>query len=820
MTDRADDDGPQLRADWFQALAETAPVGIVVLRRGRFLYANPGASQLSGYPIDELLQMGPTDLVAPEDLERATAEEVARREGLKTHEPFEVRLRRADGEERWLSITIAPTDFDGVTGGLATAIDVTESKRAALELRDSRERLELAQRAGRSVSWDWQLNDDSMVFSSYAKTLYGVSELAVPKTGAELMALLPPRDREVLREALRSALSTREPFAIEHRAQRPDGGFLWLAVRGQAIFDENDHCSRIIGVSADITLRKAAEADLTREREKAHVTLRAIADGVIRTDAEGRVDYLNPSAEKLTGFSTAEAAGRPIQEVYRVMDEATGGPRADPVELCLAENRLVAPARGSVLRRRDGTELAIQDSVAPVHDTDGSVIGAVVAVTDLTRLRGLEREMAFLATHDPLTGLLNRSEFEKQLTESIILARGSSRTDCLCYMDLDDFKVVNDSCGHMAGDEMLRQLSGVLQSTIRRGDVLGRLGGDEFGVLLRGCEPESARTIANGLLEAVQGFKFFWEDRAFEVGASIGVVPVTAASGNLSEVLGAADTACYVAKDRGRNRIHMFVPGDAEVAARHMEMRWVQRLTRALEEDQFVLFHQPIVSVASPSETVAFEILLRLKGEDGEIALPSEFIPAAERYHLMPSIDRWVVGHALEAIERIPAGGGRLDSCFTVNLSGQSLGEPGFLDDLVARLQATDVPLNRVCFEITETAAVSNIVQARKLIETVRGFGCRFILDDFGSGMSSFAYLRSLPVDLLKIDGALIRHSDKDAVQREMITAIHRIGRVMDISTIGESVETEAVLATLKQIGVDFAQGYWVGRPTPLTDLR
>ena len=698
-----------------------------------------------------------------------------------------------------------------VLGMLAILAEVLtgafERQRAELELLASRERLELAQKAGRSVVWEWDIDSDRIVLPPVSIELFDVSPEEIPKSGIELMRLIPPADQERIHDALRRTIHHGAPYLVEHRIISPAGHTRWMAVRGQLITDERGR--RILGVSADVTEHKLAEEALLAEQERAAITLASIGDGVVRTDAQGRVDYLNPVAEQLTGCPLAKALGRPIGQVYQLVDEATGAPRPNPVERCLAEGQVVVRLTGhSLLLRSDGEQFAVRDSAAPVRDRSGVIIGAVLVVQDVTQLRGLEREMLYLARHDSLTGLINRRELERQL-EAAISSAAAGRHHCFCYLDLDEFKLVNDSCGHVAGDELLRQLTALLAGHVRASDVLARLGGDEFGVLLRDCTLQGAAAAADNLCRAVRQFRFGWEDRIFEIGVSIGVVPITAESGTLTQVLSAADSACYVAKEQGRNRVHLYQPDDHAMAARYGEMQWVHRIQRGFEDRRFHLFHQPIKACTAGPEMS--EILLRLRGEDGELLSTPSFIAAAERYHLIRTIDRWVVEEALQAIGR--KGGDRV---YAVNLSGQSIGDPGFLDYLLARVRHGPVSPSRLCFEITETASIANLARARQFITALKEVGCRFVLDDFGSGVSSFAYLRSLPVDFLKIDGESVRHLSSDPVQHALVQSIHQVGHLMGLVTIAESVEDEETWEALRAMGVDYGQGYWLGMPEPL----
>jgi diguanylate cyclase (GGDEF)-like protein len=446
------------------------------------------------------------------------------------------------------------------------------------------------------------------------------------------------------------------------------------------------------------------------------------------------------------------------------------------------------------------------------------VIGAVLVFHDVSRARTLARQLAHQASHDFLTGLVNRHEFERRVGRALSRAQQEAVTHALCFLDLDQFKVVNDTCGHVAGDELLRQLASALQKKVRRRDTLARLGGDEFGVLLEHCPPGQATRVAHDLLETVQELRFVWEGKPFALGASVGVVPITGESESLAAVLRDADAACYAAKERGRNRVHYYEPNDAIMAVRQGEMQWVSRITSALEEHRFRLYGQAIVPLTPrQSERTRVEVLLRLIERDGSLIAPGAFIPAAERYNLMAAVDRWVVREVVSLYGRHRLSGAK--PIASINLSGASLGDPSMLAFVREQLARHDLPPETLCFEITETAAIANLAQAAHFIRELKAMGCWFALDDFGSGMSSFAYLQSLPVDYLKIAGAFLRHIENDPVEYAMVEAINRVGHVMRLKTVAEGVESLETLETLRKLGVDYAQGYAISEPLPLEDL-
>ena len=569
--------------------------------------------------------------------------------------------------------------------------------------------------------------------------------------------------------------------------------------------------------------KKRAEDALFLEQVRAQVTLESIGDGVITTNAAGKIVYMNPVAEQYTEWKKADAQGLPLAEVFKIFDEDSNRLEEYPIHYCLQEGRVIRHDSHHLLMSHDGGKIEIQDSAAPIRDRDGVILGAVVVFHDVTEIQGMARRMAFLASHDPLTGLLNRREFETRLQQVLQKAHTGDRDHALLYLDLDQFKIVNDTCGHIAGDELLKQLAHHMQKEIRASDVLARLGGDEFGVVLEDCTIDKAHQIADLLRQSVKDFRFLWEGRTFEIGVSIGLVPIQRDSGSITEVLSAADSACYVAKDHGRNRIHIYQPGDRALAKRRGEMQWVHRLREGLENNSFDLYCQAIIPLRQePTATGRFyEILVRVQDED--LVLPAAFIPAAERYHLMPSIDRWVISTVFAMLEksqtRSAKQGTEVGTRFAINLSGQSLGDDTFLEFVMQQFAQHRINPATICFEITETAAVANLARARDFIARFKGMGCQFALDDFGSGLSSFGYLKSLSVDYLKIAGDFIEGMIEDAVDLAMVDAINQIGHVMGITTIAESVEKAPILNKLREMGVDYAQGRGIDTPKPLHQI-
>ncbi len=643
-------------------------------------------------------------------------------------------------------------------------------------------------------------------------------ELELKRAGRTITHYVQPKDRERLIATLETEGQLRD---FEYALRRRDGTVIVVVENSRVVNDSAGERLYYEGTITDVTERKAAEQALFEEKERAQVTLQSIGDAVITTDAGGHVDYLNPVAEELTGWENRAARGHPIEKIVELLDDETREPADNPVSRCLREGRVTGLAANTVLISRRGQEVAIQDSAAPILDRNGEVIGAVMVFHDVSKERRLHRKLSYYASHDSLTGLINRREFEDRLSAAVKeSARDADLTFALLYMDLDQFKVVNDTCGHSAGDQLLRQLSELLQVRVRTTDVLARLGGDEFAVLLADCAITQAMQVAEDLREAIADYRFNWRDGAMGVGVSIGVVPITGEDDSVASLLSAADVACYVAKDLGRNRIHIYQEGDA--ADRHKEMQWVARVTQACEEDRFELFYQPIVPIISSNARRYrhYELLIRMRGEQGHLIPPSEFIPAAERYNLMSTVDRWVIHRALaELAYRPEAADAGEPYTLAINLSGNSLNDAKFLDFVIAELSSQDLPDGAICFEITETAAVSNLSNVVHFMDTLKDLGCMFSLDDFGSGLSSLTYLKNLPVDYLKIDGHFIKNVTRDRVDESMVEAITKMARAMGIETIAERVDSREVLEKLADIGVAFAQGYYIAVPRSVADL-
>jgi diguanylate cyclase (GGDEF)-like protein/PAS domain S-box-containing protein len=793
----------------FRALAETTHSAIFVWRDA-FLYVNPAACEISGYSPAEMLGLPCwLDLIHPDDRKILQARGAARLRGEPVPPRYEFRIVTRHGEERWLEMSAGRIVYQSQPAVLGSAFDITERKRAEQALRESETNLRtLAANAHDGILV--HLNG-RIVFAN--RRLAEISGFALEELlSLSIADLVRADEADKLWQRFQSRLRGEVvPDQYETIAQRKDGAQFPVEVTAALTHWEGQPAA--IVVVRDITGRKHAEAELFRQKERLQVTLESISDGVITTDVDGRIEYLNPVAEDLTGWTGGEAIGQPLVEVLRAFDENKHKSLPDPVRRCLAEQRRIYFPEGVLLRHRDGVgEHAVELTVSPLRDPAGKVRGTALALHDMTTVRKMARELAWQARHDSLTGLINRGEFEVRLAQAIESARHDGIQHALCYLDLDQFKIVNDTCGHVAGDELLKQLTARLQARVREADTLARLGGDEFGILLERCPIDDARATADILREVVKRFRFAWQDKVFEIGASIGVVPISADCGSLVDVLSAADSACYVAKDQGRNRIHVYQPQDSALAQHRGEMQWVHRVSQALDEDRFRLFLQRAVPLIDAEHDNYCEILVRMVDEQGGMVPPMAFIPAAERYQMMPALDRWVLKAALAALREQDPSLSDISVC-AINLSGQSLCDDHFLNSVVGILDDADVDPARICFEITETAAIANLSRATRFINIIKGMGCRFALDDFGSGLSSFSHLKHLPVDFLKIDGSFVRDMIRDPVDAAMVEAINRIGHVMGIRTIAEAVESDAVLNRLRELRVGYAQGTHVAPP-------
>ncbi|WP_126444340.1 EAL domain-containing protein [Sulfuricystis multivorans] len=562
--------------------------------------------------------------------------------------------------------------------------------------------------------------------------------------------------------------------------------------------------------------------ELATEKERWRITLASVGDGVIVTDADGDVAFMNPVAERLSGWPLPEARGKPIETVMPLIHEETRAQQPNPARLALRTGETQAMANHTLLIARDGREIPVHDSAAIVpsvaHDTPGQPCGAVLVFRDDSERRALLRELRLMAFHDPLTGLPNRRALVGRIERALRQVREDGRSHVFCYIDLDQFKLVNDTCGHAAGDALLVEIVGLMQSAVPAPEgaeksLLARIGGDEFGLLLFDCPLDEAVCTARRLVELITSHAFRYEARQFHIGASVGVAPLEAGMG-VDEVLGHADTACYHAKDQGRGRVEVHSAAHPGIRALDEEMQWVMRFDETLAAHRFRLYRQRIAPLAAQDAGEHYEILLRVLDEQGVATPPGRVLAAVERFGYAPVLDRWVFDALLDHLVRHPADQAR----YAINLSGATLSQADLLEHVQLRLASSGIAPARLLFEITETAAIHHLAAAQRFIAAITKLGCRFCLDDFGAGLSSFAYLKRLPVSVLKIDGGFVRALHEEANDYVIVNAIAQIGRDLSLEVVAEWVENQEILDRLAEIGVDYVQGYFIHRPEPLPE--
>jgi diguanylate cyclase (GGDEF)-like protein/PAS domain S-box-containing protein len=565
--------------------------------------------------------------------------------------------------------------------------------------------------------------------------------------------------------------------------------------------------------------RNLAANDVLHAKEKAQVTLHSIGDAVITTDSVGCIDYMNPVAETLTGWRFHQVMGMSLEAVLHLEDDVTGEVIPDPALRCLSEKRIVAPKSDNVLVARNGERYSIQGSAGPMLDAKGDCIGVVLVFKDVTDSHRLQKLMVHKATHDPLTGLVNRSEFEQRLKKALQSTKEYENTHALLYLDLDQFKVVNDAAGHVAGDELLKQICTLLANQLRGRDTLGRLGGDEFSVLLENCPLSKASKVAQILIDVIREYRFVWDDKTYQVGVSIGIVPITAESTSTAELMTHADQACYCAKDLGRGRAHVYDAKDAELAKQHGEILQISDLREALAREQFQLLYQPIISLDAAQSGMGThaEVLLRMLDQAGNYILPGSFLPAADRFGLMQAIDRWVIGKVFKDYAHLFMQNPHL--LLSLNLSANSIADDSLADYIVRMFDKSVVLPHQICFEVNETVVTNNLSNMGQLIDRLGGMGCKFALDNFGSGLSSFSFIKNLKIDYIKIDGNLVRDISEDAIDRAMVESINTMGHLLGIRTIAECADSESSIQALKSLGIDYAQGFYLGNPVSMDEF-
>jgi diguanylate cyclase (GGDEF)-like protein/PAS domain S-box-containing protein len=649
-----------------------------------------------------------------------------------------------------------------------------------------------------------EFDQEGLIHYSNPAMLDKMAESGFDKNG--LPHILPKNVKDLIKQCLTDGQT------INNIESKTNGyWFLWN-------FHPVLKSSTVQAYAIDISKRKQMETTLFSEKEKFLVTLNSILDGVITVDLDEKITYINPNAERLSGCNKKQIFGKAFKNNIKLLSINTHQEPNDNVHQCLAKGEVISHKEHVLVLHSDGYVTTVKEIVAPMFDQQNKVIGAVVILHDVTETYQLEQKLSYQATHDQLTGLINRNEFEIRLNHIINIAYSDKVSHAMLYFDLDNFKIINDTCGHLAGDQLLRQITQILKHKLRRGDILARLGGDEFGAILESCPIEMAKNIAEEICLEVNNFNFIWENQDYTIAVSIGVVPINEESDNVDQILSRADASCYAAKDLGRNQVHIYQSDDLDLIAKQGEMLWVSRINKALKNERFILYFQLIQPVFH-SEGLHFEVLIRMLDDHNNIIPPGIFLPAAEHYDLIKKIDRWVVRHMFEWLADNPDVYQQISLC-SINLSGQSIIDPNFIHFITQQLAQKNIAAEKICFEVTETVAINNLVAASRFIDTLKEMGCVFSLDDFGSGMSSFGYLKQLNVDFLKIDGQFVKDILIDPIDEAMVKSINDIGHTMGLKTIAEYVETNDIYEKVKSMKINFAQGYGIAKPEPLNDLR
>lgn len=609
-----------------------------------------------------------------------------------------------------------------------------------------------------------------------------------------------------------------DTFQEEQWRRKKDGSHFWALVEIIAIKDDDGKVANFCKVTRDLTGQKELQEQLSKEKERAQVTLGAIAEAVISVDADGKIEYLNGQAEHLTGWTDPDARGRPLSEVYQISDEETLEPQEPRLLSLIKDDRALAPNQPAVLTTKDGRQIAIEDAAAPIRLPAGGDAGGVIVFRDVTESRQLLKTVTYQATHDPLTGLVNRRELEKCLQRSLDRSRQSRVSGAVLFMDLDQFKIVNDTCGHEAGDELLRQLASLYRNEIRERDTLGRLGGDEFALIVDHCSRDEALSIADKILDSTRAFEFVRDGRVFKIGVSIGLATFDARTSSTEEVLTLADRACYVAKASGKNQIRIDAGVQAGATEPGSEIEWSERLIEAMRMNRLTLYCQPIAPATGNSPGLRYEVLLRMQDPQHGLILPDRFLPAAKRYKLMPAVDRWVIEHVLQWLTAHREHAQQLELC-SINLSGESLTDDAFLPDLTALIEQHGIRPGTLCFEVSGGAAAVDLQKSEALMHGLHALGCKASLAGFGSEIASIKHLKQLPSDFVKIDPSIVGSIATSLVDEKIVQSVNEIAHLLGKMTIAECVEDQATMERLANIGIDYLQGHWIAYPQELESI-
>jgi diguanylate cyclase (GGDEF)-like protein/PAS domain S-box-containing protein len=735
---------------------------------------------------------------------------------------LEVPFIRASGERIWVR-AVGDVEFEnGEPRRLIGAFqDISERHQYLETIKRNNLRMTLATDSGRIGLWEYNLMDNSLIWDKWMYRLHGLSPNDKTETYTLWASHLHPEDKVAAELAVKNAIEGKDKFDTEFRIVWKDGSIRRMRGAAELEYDDNQQPIKMVGVNWDVTEVHEMRAELEQQHELLQVTLESIGDAVITTDSRGITQWLNPVAQNITGWSKEKAQGKPIEQVFHIVDGETRERITDPIEACLTRGETSELPKNTVLISRTGNEVGIEDSAAPIKDKAGNIVGLVVVFHDVTEQRLLTKKMSYQATHDALTDLLNRAEFEVRLNEMLERCHANQEQHALMFIDLDHFKIINDTCGHAVGDEALIQISKLFREVFRTSDIVARLGGDEFGVILENCSVTQAKKLAQKICNKLVTFRFSHGEDKFQLGASIGLVIMDRSWKGIESLVKAADSCCYEAKQSGRNRVQVLSSQDMDFGSLAGEIQWTTEIERALNEDRFVLFAQTVHhTLPSSKEGIHAEILIRMLDDKGNLILPSVFFPAAERYHLASRIDRWLLHHFAEWIGSLSHEKRESIQMLCINLSAQSIGDRAFHDDIEQVVTQIEPSLrDKLCFDIAETAVMNHLVDTAKFIERVKNMGARIAMDDFGRGSASYAHLKELDVDLLKIDGQFVQNALNDELDEASLRSFIEVANILNVETVAKYVDEEEILNKIQQLGVDYVQGFLLHKPEKLDSL-
>ncbi len=736
-------------------------------------------------------------------------------------EPWDLELPfiQKGGTQIWVRAVGTAERKDGKTTKLYGAIqNISELVQQRQSIEESNLRINLATHSGRIGIWDWKITSNEVIWDDSMYALYGLTPQTKPIDYDTWVNFIHPDDVKSFEKALEKFISQAREIDTAYRIIWADKSIHYIRLTAQNKVDQDGKVINVVGACWDVTEMREMSNKLAEQNEYMHVTMQSIADAVITTDAHGDVTWLNPVAERLTGWLKSEAVGKPIEQVFIILDRTQKSQNKHPVLNCLNNDGAPNQSESAVLISKDSVEYGIEDSIAPIRSSNNQILGTVVVFRDVTEKRKITEEIEYKASHDLLTNLVNRSEFEARLTRLLEKTRTSKTNHALMLIDLDQFKLVNDACGHAAGDQLLIEVSNIFSNVIRTRDTLARLGGDEFGIILEKCTVDQAQKVAQKICDRVHEFRFIHDNKRYRIGSSIGLIPLDQRWANISQAIQTADACCYAAKDEGRNRVHRWLESDIIIKQRQGDLHWAARIEQAMEQDQFSLYAQRIHSNKHDNDDLHAEILLRLIDDDGNMIAPNVFIPAAERYHLISRLDLWVIQKAIQWIannqSNAPIG------MIHINISGDSISDRSFHQSVEKLLSNTKASIRKLlCLEITETAAISRLSDASQFINQLHALDVKVALDDFGAGASSFGYLRSMNVDMLKIDGQFIKNIGSDKLNDSAVRCFTDIASILGLETVAEFVENQESLDHIKALGVDYGQGFLIHKPCPIDEI-